>query len=97
MVAIATSIVTFFERMHQESPTTCQIIFENILSCKTDCVPGYGASCPAECVVRFHIQYQGQERFICKDLGYFIYEFTDQDYDGVLLMERIMKEIISIS
>jgi len=85
----------FLKRIHQESHTTSQMLFENISSCKTDCVPGYGASSPSECSARIHIQYEGQDRYICKDLGYFIYEFTENDFERVLLIEKIMKEILS--
>ncbi len=84
----------FFEILHQESPEICQKIYENIIKCRTDCVPGYGADSPEHCGENIYIEYNGRNKNVCMGTGLQMWDCRTEDFESVMIVARIFAKLI---
>ncbi len=84
----------FFEILYNNSPVLCKKVFEELIPCRTDCNPGYGAQSSEDCGARAYIEHNGHQRYTCKDAGWHIWGNTEEDFENIKIVAEIIYDII---
>lgn len=82
-----------FEKLSVLSPELSKEVFNNLLPCRPDCNPGYGAKDSKHCGARVMIERENEHRYICIDSGLPIWEHSKENFENIKIMARIIREV----
>lgn len=82
-----------FDIVDNESTEFADQIFDSICKCDPECVPGFGALSPNECIARIKIERNGKAKYVCKDARWDKFSEVSQDFDYT---KRVLKAISQV-
>lgn len=82
-----------FKKLNVLSPKLSKQVFNNLLPCRPDCNPGYGAKDSKHCGARVLLENGNEHRYICTDAGLPIWEHSKKDFENIKIVARVIREV----